>query len=65
MATKLGKVVTYREEFPLIKLLDPSGFVSSCDILNTLYLHLHLTNCHQTWQGDREKLPWTVRNFHL
>ena len=26
MATKLGKVVTYHEELPLIKLLDPSGF---------------------------------------
>ena len=53
MATKLGKVLTYHEELPFIKLLDPSGFVRPCDILNTLYLHLHLTtcNCHQTWQG--------------
>ena len=44
MAIKLGKVVTYHEKLPLIKLLDPipqsRSFVSSRDILNTLYLKL-------------------------
>ena len=48
IAIKFGKVVTYHEELPFIKLLDPQsrGFVRSHDILNTLYLHLHLTNRH-------------------
>ena len=53
MATKLGEVVTYHEEIPLIKLpiLQSRGFMSSHDILNTLYLHFQQTNNHQTWQG--------------
>ena len=40
IATKLDKV----EELPLTKLFDPSimqFFERSCNILNTLYLHLH------------------------
>ena len=39
MATKLGRVVIYLEELPLIKLLDPliTGFIRSCDMLNILY----------------------------
>ena len=30
------------------------GFVRSGDMLNTLYLHMHLTNRYQNWQGDDE-----------
>ena len=44
IATKLDKVVTYHEELPPTKLIDPSimwFFERSCNILNTLYLHLH------------------------
>ena len=42
MGTKLAKVLTFHEELPLIKLLEPQspGFVRSRGILNTLYLHL-------------------------
>ena len=53
MATKLGKVVTYHEELPLIKLwiLQSCGVTRSGEILNTLYFHLHQTNSHQISQG--------------
>ena len=53
MATKLDKVVIQNQELPLIKLIDLSitCFLRSCVILNALYLHLHQTNGHQTWQG--------------
>ena len=30
-------------------IFQSSGFLRSCDKLNTSYLHLHY--CHQTWQG--------------
>ena len=42
MVTKLGRVVTFHEELPLIELHDPSMtcFVRSRDKLNATYLHL-------------------------
>ena len=43
MATKLGKMVKYHEELPLIKLYlitQSDDFTKSRDILNTLYLYL-------------------------
>ena len=53
MVDKLGRVVVYNEELPLIKLHDPSitCFLRSCDKLNILYIDMHLTNGHQSWQG--------------
>ena len=53
MVDKLGRVVVYNEELPLIKLHDPSitCFLRSCDKLNILYIDVHLTNGHQSWQG--------------
>ena len=49
MVTKHGKMVTYYEELQLTKLLDHQwrGFVRSGDMLNTLYLHMHLINRYQ------------------
>ena len=55
MAIKVGRVVTYHEQLQVLKLLDPSvtWFCEVTLISNTLYLHLYLTNRHQTWQvGD-------------
>ena len=53
MATELGKVVTHHEELPLKKLLDPL-ITRFCEItwhVKYFYLHVHLTNRHQIWQG--------------
>ena len=53
MVAKLGRVVIYNEEFPLIKymILQLRGFVTSRDNSNALYFLLHQTNGHQIWQG--------------
>ena len=53
MVAKLGRVVMYNEEFPLIKymILQSRGFVTSRDNYNALYFNLHQTNGHQIWQG--------------
>ena len=58
MATRLGKVVIYHEELPLIKLLDPQSrdFVRSRYIRNTLYLHLPIASKYGKVVTDREKL---------
>ena len=48
MATKLGRVGTYNEEFPFIKLHDPP-IIRSCGVI--LYFHLYYTNEQQTWKG--------------
>ena len=58
MVAKLGRVVIYNEEFPLIKymILQLRGFVTSRDNSNALYFHLHQTNGHQIWQGG--DLSW-------
>ena len=43
MVIKLGRVLTYHKEVPLLKLHDPSItlFLRSRDKLNTVYLNLH------------------------
>ena len=48
MVTKLGRVVMYHKEVPLIKLHDPSItlFLSSRDKLNTVCLNLHWIHIH-------------------
>ena len=57
MPTKLCKVVTCKQEFPIINLQDP---LITCFLkvsvtwqikLNTLYIYLHYAKDHQTWQG--------------
>ena len=40
MATKLDRVVTYHDEFPLIKLHDPL-------ITSQIHFHLRTSNSHQ------------------
>ena len=37
-------------------ILQSRGLVRSRDKLNTLYLHLHWTNGHQTWQAEDLRL---------
>ena len=49
MAIKLALVVTYNEEFRLIKFMifGSRGFMKLRDKLNNIYVHLHKTNSHQ------------------
>ena len=43
MISKLGRVVTYKEEFPLIKFRDPSitWFCKVMGQINIFFIHLH------------------------
>ena len=52
MATNLGKMVTYYEGLPPVKLHDPLITWSSetHDKLETWYLHYQSAYGHQTWQ---------------
>ena len=48
IATKLGRVVTYNEEFPSMKSQDP--LISRLrEKVNTLYLYYHMAYDHYTW----------------
>ena len=49
----------YDEKLPLKKyymILQSYDFVRSGNVLNTLYLHLHSTNDHQTWESGDYKI---------
>ena len=67
MVTKLGRVVMYHKEVPLIKLHDPSItlFLSSRDKLNTVCLNLHWIHIHLHIIDSRNPLNMWLHEVNL